>query len=185
MIMSRDVGPRDGERRAPTAEQACDELGHAATGLVNPASGIANDFLNHFNEVLLLIENLPVLLPEMVDELLQWRPMSYREYFRTSTLPDSARALQIYDTIDDRLRDLFELHVAQLHQLALDAIEAIKSYRGASGEIRAEDVAEFCELASLEIRRALERTADLVNHGYALPSETPQSMADRLLASTA
>ena len=46
-----------------------------AAALVNPKSGIANDYLNHFNEVFLMIENLPILLPEMVDELMEWRPM--------------------------------------------------------------------------------------------------------------
>ncbi len=45
-----------------------------ANHLVNPNSGIANDFLNQYNEILLLVENLPVLLPEMVDDLLAWRP---------------------------------------------------------------------------------------------------------------
>ena len=169
--------PLDGDEWAALAERA--------SALVNPASGLANDFLNHFNEVLLLIENLPILLPEMVDELLQWRPMSYREYFEISNLPGSARALQIYDCIDADLRHHFELHVARLHQLAVDAIQAIRGYRGVAGEIRPEDVAEFCELASFEMRQALEKTADLVNHGSARPSETAQGLADRLLASSA
>ena len=52
-----------------------------ASNLVNPASGIANDFLNQYNEILLLVENLPVLLPEMVEELLAWKAKDYNEYF--------------------------------------------------------------------------------------------------------
>jgi len=69
-----------------------DSLEQRAACLVNPASGIANDYLNHFNEILLLIENLPTLLPEMLDELLEWNPVTYREYFAKSQLPGSARA---------------------------------------------------------------------------------------------
>ena len=63
-----------------------------ASALVNPASGVANDYLNHFNEILLLIENLPALLPEMVDELLGWKPVSYRGYFERSPLPAARRS---------------------------------------------------------------------------------------------
>ncbi|HMN79137.1 MAG TPA: hypothetical protein PKA20_04310, partial [Burkholderiaceae bacterium] len=66
---------------------AGDSLEERAANLVNPASGIANDYLNHFNEILLLIENLPTLLPEMLDELLEWKPVTYREYFAKSLLP--------------------------------------------------------------------------------------------------
>ena len=44
-----------------------------ANHLVNPTSGIANDFLNQYNEILLLVENLPILLPEMIEELLAWK----------------------------------------------------------------------------------------------------------------
>lgn len=65
--------------QAGIASQESGTLEERAASLVNPASGIANDYLNHFNEVLLLIENLPTLLPEMLDELLEWRPVTYRE----------------------------------------------------------------------------------------------------------
>lgn len=56
---------------ANDAMTGLDTLEERAAALVNPASGIANDYLNHFNEILLLIENLPTLLPEMLDELLE------------------------------------------------------------------------------------------------------------------
>ena len=98
---SQEAGSADLEKRA-----AC---------LVNPASGIANDYLNHFNEVLLLIENLPTLLPEMLDELLEWRPVTYREYFAKSLLPGSARALEIYEGLDESFRREFEGIIAQKH----------------------------------------------------------------------
>ena len=68
---------------------------------INPRTGLATDYLNHFNEVLLLIENLPTLLPEMLDELLEWKPVTYREYFAKSQLPGSAAALEIYEGLDE------------------------------------------------------------------------------------
>jgi hypothetical protein len=157
------------------------ELAARAAQLVNPKSGIANDFLNHFNEILLLIENLPLLLPEMVDELLQWRAKTYREYFQNSNLPGSGAALEIYANLEAEFRRDFEMMVARLNLMALEDIHYIREHRGPNGEINPDEVSEFCETAAAEFRTGLEAAANMVNHGQASPPETPQHMADRLL----
>jgi hypothetical protein len=152
-----------------------------AAALVNPASGIANDYLNHFNEALLLIENLPALLPEMIDEMLAWRPVGYREYFTNSPLPGSAATLEIYDSLDDDFRDDFESMIVALNQIVTDSIKVITAARRPDGTLEPDEVAEVCEALSVSLRRVLDRTADLVNHGYAPPLERAQNMADRIL----
>ena len=43
---------------------------------VNEQSFLATDYLNHFNEILMLIEMLPEM-PEMAEELFEWEPKSY------------------------------------------------------------------------------------------------------------
>ncbi len=178
----RPVRSADGNS-SPSADDAA-SLEASASNLVNPASGVANDYLNHFNEILLLIENLPIMLPEMVDEILQWRPKSYQEYFQNSPLPGSAEALRIYDTLPDAFRRDFEAMIGRLDSLALESIAVIGAHRGPDGEIAPEKVEDFCARTSVEMRAMLARTADLVNHGHAMPAETPQGMADRLLNST-
>lgn len=159
------------------------ELEARAACLVNPASGVANDYLNHFNEVLLLIENLPVMLPEMVDEILGWAPISYREYFQKSRLPGSAKALQIYDSLEPEFRDYFEGKIEALNTLALDSIAVIKQHRAEDGTIDPDAVSDYCERAATEMKQALEVTAELVNNGRRTVSEAAQHMADRLLVS--
>jgi hypothetical protein len=160
-------------------------LEERAACLVNPASGIANDYLNHFNEVLLLIENLPTLLPEMLDELLGWQPVTYREYFAKSLLPGSARALQIYDGLEDSFRRDFESIIDGINAMALASIEVIRAHRSQSGDLDPSKVSDFCENASSAIRSALNRAADLVNNGRASPAESPQGIADRLITRVA
>ncbi len=155
-------------------------LEQRAACLVNPASGIANDYLNHFNEILLLIENLPTLLPEMLDELLEWHPVTYREYFAKSLLPGSARALEIYDGIDDGFRREFESIIDGINAMALASIDVIRAHRNPAGEIDPGRVSDFCENASSAIRSALNRAADLVNNGHSSPVESAQGIADRL-----
>jgi hypothetical protein len=158
-----------------------ESLEERAACLVNPASGIANDYLNHFNEVLLLIENLPVLLPEMLDELMQWKPVTYREYFAKSLLPGSARAIEIYDSLDEGFRREFESIIDGVNAMSQASIEVIRAHRSASGELDPDAVSDFCENASSAIRSALNRASDLVNNGRDKADETPQHMADRII----
>lgn len=166
---------------ANDAMTGLDTLEERAAALVNPASGIANDYLNHFNEILLLIENLPTLLPEMLDELLEWRPVTYREYFAKSLLPGSARALQIYDSLDDGFRREFEGVIDGVNAMAQASIDVIRAHRSPDGDLDPDKVSDFCENASCAIRSALNRASDLVNNGRERPAETPQHMADRLI----
>ena len=156
-------------------------LENRAAALVNPASGIANDYLNHFNEVLLLIENLPALLPEMVDELLAWRPVSYRNYFTNSPLPGAVATLEIYDSLDADFRADFESMAVMLDKIILESIEVIKSARREDGTLEADEISDTCETLAQRLRKVLDRTADLVNHGYAPPFERAQNMADRIM----
>lgn len=157
-------------------------LEEQAAALVNPESGIANDYLNHFNEVFLMIENLPVLLPEMVDELMQWRPVSYVEYFQRSPLPASAETLKIYEKLDDSFRADFEAMIVLLDEIVLRCVDLISAHRLPDGTIEPDAITEMCEKYAADLRAVLDRTADLVNHGYAPPLERPQNMADRLMA---
>jgi hypothetical protein len=152
-----------------------------ASHLVNPNSGIANDFLNQYNEILLLVENLPILLPEMIDDLLAWKPRSYEEYFRTSPLVGGEIAIKIYQALKASFRDIFEAQIEKINGLANRGIVVIAHQQHGSEEMRPEDVEAFCEEISTQLRAEIEKAADLVNHGLALPPETSQQMADRLM----
>jgi hypothetical protein len=160
-----------------------DSLEARACALVNPASGIANDYLNHFNEIFLLIDNFPVLLPEMVDELLSWKPISYREYFEQSPLPGKTEALAIYDNLDGEFRRDFDEIVVQLDKLVMESIATVATHRRRDGTINGDEIVGTCAKLSIRLHTVLKRAADLVNHGYAPPLERPQDMADRVLAS--
>lgn len=154
-----------------------------ANDLVNPNSGIANDYLNHFNEILLLIENLPILLPEMLDELLAWKPIDYREYFTNSALPGRQQALEIYDGLDPEFRQDFESMVEILDTIVVRSVDLVTEYRAPDGTLPPEEIKGICEQLAGDMRVVLNRTADLVNFGQAAPLERPQEMADRILSS--
>jgi hypothetical protein len=50
---------------------------------INPATGLATDYLDRFNEAVMLLDMLSNC-PEFRDDFLTWEPMSYREHFRLS-----------------------------------------------------------------------------------------------------
>lgn len=84
-----------------------DDAGNAARladANINPATGLATDYLNHFNEAIMLLEMLSNC-PDCLDGFLSWRPMSYREHFEASRFKGRALAIAAYDAADPGLRD--------------------------------------------------------------------------------
>lgn len=157
------------------------DIAEKAALLTNPVSGIANDFLNHFNEIFLLVENLPVLLPEMVDELMQWQPITYVGYFERSNLPGRSQAIANYERVDPAFRNSFDALIDRLNTLALKIIAGIGRHRNDDGGLAAEDVADFCAEAAREFRTALDLASSMVNTGKSGEAESAQTLADRLL----
>jgi hypothetical protein len=158
-----------------------ESLEKRAASLINPKSGIANDFINHFADVFLLIENFPLLLPEMVDDMLLWRAKSYREYFSNSNLPGKDAALKSYEELEPEFRRDFEVMIAKLNMMALDDIYYIKQHRGLNGQVNPRDVADFCRKATTQFKDLLDKIANVVNTGQPVANETAQSAVDRLL----
>lgn len=153
---------------------------HRAEAIVNPASGLANDYLNLFNEIVMLIEQLPVM-PELIDDILKWRPVSYQTYFANSVLAGRVSALEAYNALDAGFRRDFEAVVADLDQRAVGAVVAIRRQHKKQGGNSSQAMAELCARAGETMREVLVTASDLVNHGRRLPRETAQQRADRLL----
>src|SRR5207253_7798547 len=86
---------------------------HAAN--INPRTGLATDYLNHFNEAIMLLEMIPDL-PDCAEDFLSWRPLSYREHFAASTFRARELAIAAYDAADPVIRREFrsEEHTSEL-----------------------------------------------------------------------
>jgi hypothetical protein len=151
-----------------------------ATELVNPASGLANDYLNLFNEIVMLIEQLPTM-PELMDDMLRWHPLSYQDYFANSVLPGRVSALDAYASLDARFREEFEGVVAELDRKAVGTVAAIRRHHKTFGESQPYALAGICERAGETMREVLRRATNLVNYGVKSPRREPQSIADRLI----
>jgi hypothetical protein len=74
----------------------------AATS-INPLTGLATDYLNRFNEAIMLLDMLPGC-PECMQDFLAWQPMSYREHFLQSRFKDRLMAIAAYEAADPTVR---------------------------------------------------------------------------------
>jgi hypothetical protein len=74
---------------------------------INPRTGLATDYLNHFNEAIMLLEMVPDL-PECADIFLTWCPLSYCEHFMASNFKARDLAISAYESADPDIRAEFE-----------------------------------------------------------------------------
>jgi hypothetical protein len=77
---------------------------------------LATDYLNHFNEIVMLLEMVPDM-PELFEEAQAWQPKSYVEHFTGSNSPFSALAAELYPHVPARYRVPFDTTIGQLTAL--------------------------------------------------------------------
>ena len=154
-----------------------------AEALVNPASGLANDYLNLFNEIVMLVEQLPTML-ELIDDIQRWHPVSYRDYFERSVLPGRMSAIAAYEQLDEQFRRAFEAIVAELDARATGAVAAVRKHVRNHGESEPVMLATICGRAGGNIRSSLDKATSLVNHGVEI-DDIVQVRTDTLFAGAA
>src|SRR4051794_23271770 len=74
---------------------------------INPTTGLATDYLNHFNEAIMLLEMIPDM-PDCFEDFLEWQPLSYREHFTASNFKARDLAIAAYEQADPAARDEFD-----------------------------------------------------------------------------
>ena len=91
--------------------QAPDETDAAEARLaganINPCTGLATDYLNHFNEAIMLLEMLSAC-PDCIEDFLAWKPMSYREHFAHSRFKGRDLAVAAYNAAEPGLREFLD-----------------------------------------------------------------------------
>jgi hypothetical protein len=93
---------------------------------------LGTDYLNHFNEVIMLIGMIPSM-PDVLDDLREWKPKTYPEHFRTSNLDYGELAAEAYDHVPPSFKEPFEATVRQLSALAHLTIKRLSAMAATSG----------------------------------------------------
>jgi len=122
---------------------------------------LATDYLNHFNEIVMLLDMLPDM-PEMIEECKAWQPKSYVEHFADSTFSDRQLAVDAYGHVPSRYRRPFEETISQINTLILGSIARLDAdiAAGASDEA----LRHTCQTLS-RAAQALMDCASAIIHG--------------------
>jgi hypothetical protein len=103
------TNPAQSDRQTPQRARPDEKAWAAqlAAANINPRTGLATDYLNHFNEAIMLLEMIPDM-PDCVEDFLGWRPMSYREHFTASNFKGRDLAISAYESADAGIRTEFD-----------------------------------------------------------------------------
>jgi hypothetical protein len=105
---------------APTASAA--ELSAAN---INPRTGLATDYLNHFNEAIMLLELIPDM-PDCYELFLEWQPLTYAEHFIKSNFKARDLAIAAYNSARPSVRTEFDTVVATMTSILTAVGEAMR-----------------------------------------------------------
>src|SRR6266571_9502161 len=91
------------DRPPPTGPDAEAWQAKLRAANINPRTGLATDYLNHYNEAIMLLEMIPDI-PDCAEDFLTWSPLSYAEHFTASNFKARDLAIAAYEAADVGMR---------------------------------------------------------------------------------
>ena len=141
---------------------------------INESTLLASDYLNHFHELVMLLEAISSEPQGFADDLLSWRPLTYEEHFAESGFRDKNLAIAAYRRAPPKSRARFDEAVARLHGEAVTLIAEV------AGQLTGTPKAlnKTCERSAQRLRVLIDE-ANAIANGEALPDRTdPDTISD-------
>lgn len=123
---------------------------------INPHTGLATDYLNHFNEAVMLLEMIPDM-PDCAQDFLDWQPLSYAEHFRASNFHARDLAIAAYNETDPAIRAEFDGITTAMTTILTAVATAM---RGARHEATRIDLAR---LAAVSVKPMVAMAGGVIN----------------------
>lgn len=136
---------------------------------------LATDYLNHFNEIVMLLDMLPDM-PDMIEECKAWEPKGYKAHFENSAFSDKQLAIAAYDRVPGKFRRPFEETIRQLNLLLMGGITQLEEEIAVDSD--SEILREHCRTLA-RAAQALMDCASAIIHGS--DRAMAQAEIDRLL----
>jgi hypothetical protein len=131
---------------------------------------LSTDFLNRYNEALMLIE-LAADDHGVIDDLKGWRSITYCEHFETSPLRCAPAALAAYEQVSLERRAGFEELCVAMTRLVATATALL------SDKPSELDAATIAEVAGEALRRQIGRATQFINANGAVDIGRVESRA--------
>jgi hypothetical protein len=121
---------------------------------INPVTGLATDYLNHYNEVAMTIASLADV-PDMRDDVLAWRPLGYPAHFLHTGFAERGLAIAAYIAAPRDVKAKFLATRAELD----DCVAGVQRRLGA------DDPSAAAEEQAAAIFAAIARLGGVINGG--------------------
>jgi hypothetical protein len=141
---------------------------------VNDRTLLATDYLNHVNEIIMLLELVPDA-PECLEDCRAWRPMSYTEHFEASSIADRDLAIEAYEFSPLEFRGTLDRLTREMHRVIAGALAGLEAATAQGDEERARRVVE---LAVRALKTMVDHASSTI-HGDAQVMD--QAEIDRLM----
>lgn len=92
---------------------------------INPRTGLATDYLNHFNEAVMLLEMIPDI-PECAEDFLEWSPLSYPEHFTHTNFKARDLVIDAYEQAEPSIRNKFDQLTKTMTEILLAVGSAMR-----------------------------------------------------------
>ena len=117
---------------------------------VNPATGLATDYLNLFNEAVMLFE-MGLDMPDMAEELVDWHPRGYIEHFEQSGFEMKDVVVAAYMFAPGDIREAFDATVARALSVFDSSVHILLSTHVMDEAARADLDGRLAEMKALVI----------------------------------
>ena len=97
-----------------------------AAANINPRTGLATDYLNHFNEAIMLLELIPDM-PDCYELFLEWQPLTYAEHFIKSNFKGRDLAIAAYEAAPPAVRSEFDSTIAKMTKVLSTVGDAMRT----------------------------------------------------------
>jgi hypothetical protein len=124
---------------------------------VNERSLLATDYLNHINEIVMLLEIVPDA-PECLDDCKAWEPLDYTDHFRQSGIADRELAIEAYPHSPPQYKEPFDQLVREMNRLIAISIKRLDVILAEGNEEQTRHVAA----------RASQNLQDLIGQASAI-----------------
>jgi len=127
---------------------------------INQSTLLATDYLNHFHELVMMLEAVPAEGQEFTQDVLAWRPLTYEEHFSESGFRDKNLAIAAYRRAPPKTRARFDEAVARLHGEAVTLISEVAAQLNSRGKRR---LRERCVEAAQRLRILIDEANAIAN----------------------
>jgi hypothetical protein len=169
MTAAANCEPKD---RQPSAATRVDAACLIAVN-VNPQTGFATDYLNHFNEAIMLLELLAEM-PDCREDFFAWQPRNYGQHFAASNFKYRDIAIAAYADANPELRQKLDTLADTMNKILMATREVMRH------DLSHGTASAVAGLAAGWIKPLVARAGAVINGTQG--DAAPQAVVDALMA---